>query len=53
MGKCAGVAGWEPDSTRVMGALVRQHSDGSIRFWISALVELSGYIEWGHGESDT
>lgn len=40
-------AGREPVCTRVMGTVVRQHSDGSFRLWMCALAELSGSIEWG------
>ena len=45
--------GWKPVSNRAIGAVVRQHSDGSVRFWVSALVELSGSAIEGQGESDT
>lgn len=33
----------EPVSSRVVGAVRRHHSTGLVRFWVSALVEMTGF----------
>ena len=45
--------GWDPLSTWDIGVVVKDYSDGPVRFWVSDLVGLDGSAVEGQGKGDT